>query len=340
MKNTLNKSDNSFDVIIFGPGIAGCATALELLAAGWRVAVIGRGRSKKGIESVPAWVVRQLAALSVGVGSPFSTLKAWWGSDRAAEHPADGAQIVERTAVAGALRERSVAGGACFFESQRCRVSGQPGAWEIQVTLGHGATCSLRSRYLVDASGRASTIGCRLGAQRVHTDELSCISWPVTQPGISGVWTESVYDGWWNLCTKAEQGTLSFFSSLNIIRRLRQEIASRFTETRHLVQLIEPPNGLGQSRDCRSSRLTPCAREGWIAVGDAAMTFQPLSSAGIGKALYDARLAQGVLIGASSAYGYHQVAVFARYLDQLARQYEQERRWPGSPFWSTQRLAR
>jgi len=89
-----------------------------------------------------------------------------------------------------------------------------------------------------------------------------------------------------------------------------------------------------------SQRLDPIAGDGWIAVGDAASAFDPLSSMGIMKALRSAVDAAAAILrhlaGERDAFaGYAQTiaADYTRYLDTRTRYYAMEQRWPDAPFW-------
>jgi flavin-dependent dehydrogenase len=82
------------------------------------------------------------------------------------------------------------------------------------------------------------------------------------------------------------------------------------------------------------------AGPGWAAAGDAAASFDPLSSMGIGHALWSgthaARLAEDVLLGPSSfAADYNEVMQrqYQQYLQLRRRYYRLERRWPDRAFW-------
>ena len=89
-----------------------------------------------------------------------------------------------------------------------------------------------------------------------------------------------------------------------------------------------------------SSRAPVVAGDDWIAVGDAAAAFDPLSSQGVAWALESGLMAaqaiDGQLRGQRHALGRYarQVAAeFAVYLAMRTEYYGRERRWPDSPFW-------
>ena len=91
-----------------------------------------------------------------------------------------------------------------------------------------------------------------------------------------------------------------------------------------------------------SSRSPIVTADGWVAVGDAAAAFDPLSSLGVAWALESGLMAAAAIDGrlrgrpdgirsgvmcATSSRG------FIRYLEMRADYYGRERRWPDSPFW-------
>ena len=97
-------------------------------------------------------------------------------------------------------------------------------------------------------------------------------------------------------------------------------------------------------RSARTQRLDKAVGEAWLAVGDAAMSFDPLSSEGISKGLQMGRAAADAAAafcqGKSSPladYARDADAAFAEYLDARCNFYAAERRWPDSPFWKRRR---
>jgi flavin-dependent dehydrogenase len=113
--------------------------------------------------------------------------------------------------------------------------------------------------------------------------------------------------------------------------------------TRHLAaalsggRLIE---GTQMTCTAPSFLLDTVIGDGWLAVGDAASAFDPISSQGIHKAFADGRLAAkaaaGYLrTGARALAGYQSSVAsrFAQYRDGRRYFYDLEKRWPASPFW-------
>ena len=89
-----------------------------------------------------------------------------------------------------------------------------------------------------------------------------------------------------------------------------------------------------------SATLQPVSGDRWCAAGDAAISFDPLSSQGLFNAMYtglaaalacDRRLSGEVV--AFDDYGNDLRRVETAYRRHLDFWYGQEKRWPDSPFW-------
>jgi flavin-dependent dehydrogenase len=88
------------------------------------------------------------------------------------------------------------------------------------------------------------------------------------------------------------------------------------------------------------SALIPRVGDGWLAAGDAARSFDPLSSQGLFHALYTGLTSAGVverfLSGDASGladYAARLADIDAAYLRNWKEWYGQERRWPDHEFW-------
>jgi flavin-dependent dehydrogenase len=95
-------------------------------------------------------------------------------------------------------------------------------------------------------------------------------------------------------------------------------------------------------REACGATLTRHGGPGWLAIGDAAMSFDPLASQGLFHALatglagaraVDAALDHDPQPGL--AYGRMIAEVRRRYLAHCRYFYAQERRWPDAPFWAS-----
>lgn len=89
-----------------------------------------------------------------------------------------------------------------------------------------------------------------------------------------------------------------------------------------------------------SARLVPAHGPGWVAAGDAALTYDPISAHGLTLALRTGADAAGALLAdaagdaaARSRYGARLARAFDDYRREALRVYRAEQRWPAAPYW-------
>ena len=214
-------------------------------------------------------------------------------------------------------------------------------------------TESLDVDFLVDATGRPCRIARRLGARRLSYDRLmgvyaSLISESPCPESYTLV--EAVAGGWWYSANLAA-GRLAvcFFCDADLMDRplLRgdpRDWWSRLRTTRATRRRVEE-YGYRMRRKIRvlpaeSSRLDTLMGERWIALGDAAAAYDPLSSHGVSSAMgsgfYGGHAIADLLAGrveAGLVYRGLMQQAYGAYLDLVAQHYAQEQRWPDAPFW-------
>jgi flavin-dependent dehydrogenase len=100
-------------------------------------------------------------------------------------------------------------------------------------------------------------------------------------------------------------------------------------------------DGKVRTRVASTGRLNEMLGPGWLAVGDAAYAFGPLSGTGVYRAMHMGLSAARELDESPSwadlvlqGYPAEREAEFARNLVLRAHSYGMERRWPEAPFWS------
>ena len=104
------------------------------------------------------------------------------------------------------------------------------------------------------------------------------------------------------------------------------------------------PLGAPSAHAAHTHRLERVTGDGWLAVGDAATTFDPLSSQGILKSLRSGVLASFAVAdyfkGTASGLEKYEALTTREFKDYLAARadfYGRERRWEDSPFWRRRR---
>ena len=161
---------------------------------------------------------------------------------------------------------------------------------------------------------------------------------------------EATRHGWWYTVTIPDGRTLAvFFTDSDLLpmgrylrgRFLRDQLASS-PLTRARCESFE--RGMANSRwsgfDARSSIRRVVMSQGWVAIGDAAMAFDPLCGRGVGEAITSGIeaadwLLQSCPIGDNGLPSWIEGVArrFNRYCAQRLSIYGSETRWTGSAFW-------
>jgi flavin-dependent dehydrogenase len=146
---------------------------------------------------------------------------------------------------------------------------------------------------------------------------------------------EKAADGWWYTCRLPGQRRVAAW--ITETRPDRQTWLRRLRSTRHVSRLVE---GYRMSRGllaqpASSSLLDRVCGPGWLAIGDAAACYDPLSSRGIVSALRSG-LEAATLVGASAErLADYQTTLrerFHRYLEQRQGYYSED----SAPGWGTE----
>jgi flavin-dependent dehydrogenase len=233
------------------------------------------------------------------------------------------------------------------------RAGGDHDGWRALILSEEGEQV-LYTRFLFDATGRSASMAQYLGTPRaVVSDRLvcrfvvlpraSCLS---DLDGFSLI--EATADGWWYFAVLPSGGrVLAFYTDSDLLAaRLscaHRGFLSLLETTRRMACAAAPFNQFDDKVGRASSRsqLLPIpGGEGWCAVGDAAMAFDPLSSQGLFNALYTglkgAEAATAELAGnfrSVAAYRDHLIAIWNAYQLNLKRYYRIENRFSNDPFW-------
>jgi flavin-dependent dehydrogenase len=352
------------DAIIIGGGPAGSAAAITLARAGVPVTLIEASRYEtlRIGETLPPKARVALAELGVlerftadgHLASPGIVLA--WGTSRRYENdflfnPCGCGWHLDRARFDAMLAKQADRAGARVVSAAlpECCHRQADGSWLIRVR-GEDGPRELRCRFVVDATGRRATAARRgFGPQRVYDRLVGLIAF--VEPG-SGegradarALIESARDGWWySALLPSGKRVVAYMTDTDYLRvsgrGLRAFFCERLSETIHIQAL-----GSGPIDDVRLLAANTLSRQSVtdanrVLVGDAAMTWDPLSSQGLTKALESGLLAGRAIAarlrgkrGALRAYADWTTARFQDYLRARTRYYREERRWPASPFW-------
>ena len=211
----------------------------------------------------------------------------------------------------------------------------------------------LRGKCLVEATGRNRAILKLLGIAGEEFDQLTAYSCHLPRrehPKIThSVFVESFEHGWGIVSRLSDEvQVMSLFSRQRVgIQRELKDYSywpSILSETACLRDFLSAETGIRVvGGDAGSSRAAQLAGKCWLAAGDAAIAFDPLSSHGITNAVYTAnRAVEAIALHLSDPsekhfreYAESLSAIFATYLGTRNELYLRERRWPRAAFWTS-----
>jgi flavin-dependent dehydrogenase len=253
---------------------------------------------------------------------------------------------LERAAFDEMLAAEAEKRGVAWFRARVIGAQREGEMWSLPLTGGG----TVKARFLVDATGAAATFARSFGARFVATDRLTAFVRFFEDDGSRDPRSlvEAFEDGWWY--TAGLPGGLRIAACMtddDIGKRL--ELGKAAGWSRSLVEASQVEARLtGQKtsgrplvRAARSRRLDTAIGEGWLATGDAASVFDPLSASGITKALRSGIFAAYAISDLLEKNDQLSLARYRHYLETehqgylrvWRRFYAEERRWPESEFW-------
>ena len=362
-------SGPSVDVAVVGGGPAGAAAAIRLARAGVRVIVldaddlsgdkIGESLAPSArpvLERVGVWAQHCAAN-----HRPCYANRSSWGGDDLDTHdflrdPHGHGWHLDRRCFDAILVSEAVRAGCRWLARTRVeRLERRRDGWRLTIAADRHA--ELPVRFLIDATGRRSLVARSRGARReVHDRLVALVAFlvPKGEPGADATTlVEAVADGWW-YSARLPDGRLAcaFMTDPDLLRqsgggsaaawnaRVARSVHTRVRIEGSRYHLAVPPRAVAAG----SAIVDPVSGPGWIAAGDAAAAYDPLSGHGITAAVGNGWEAAGTALAvleadpsAADDYGRRVRCSFVRYLEARRAYYRLEARWSGSEFWRRRR---
>ena len=347
---------------MIGGGPSGSAAAVALARSGLTVALLERTHfdGPRVGELIAPEVTAALHSLGLwrrftATGPlPARGLTSVWGTSTPEvndhlHNPYGRGWLVDRQKVDRLLFDAAAEAGAQAIvgaTARSCRWDGK--AWTVETTLGD-RTVSMRSRYVVDATGR--TRGPRRGARRRIDRLVACVCYLRRSDDRTAapleVVVEAQADGWW-FSAPLPNGilALTFLTDADLLPSRHALVMGTFWRSLERTaltwrQLPSTPTPHAFFRCAADSHWWPAPDVNRIAVGDALIAMDPLCGRGLHDALESGRRGAAAIVateqGDRSAlmrFTSTQQQQFRSYLAARLAHYRGETRWPSSPFWA------
>lgn len=355
-------------IAIIGGGPAGSATAIALLNAlqdqcgAVDVCLFNRPKAKGWHvgETIPPAATSILHELGVAhilnnnIHSECTGSLSLWGGDQAVANDfmldLSGTGFhLNRTAFDASLLQAACARGAKLFDGYNLRSASEGFILDFIV---QGKAKSIHADFVVDASGQSAGFARRLGIARNLIDEVVSIyaRIPFRESNFpSHTLVEATEHGWWYLSKIPDDQCIVSFTTdkqnINEHNLLHDNNWSKTYATTRWIKQFLPADYVRncelQTASVCSAILSACVGERWLAVGDAASSYDSITSAGITKSLLQGQLAGSAIADFllenttdSLAQYQHQVfEQFNHYLGLRHHLYHREQRFSDQAFW-------
>jgi flavin-dependent dehydrogenase len=290
---------------------------------------------------------------------PSRGIRCFWGSDQPYEqsfifNPYGNGWHVDRRAFDGSLARTAEKRGVYLRYGDRllaCEQNSSAG-WILHFESSK-SMFSIRARFIVDGTGRASALAARLGSVRTLQDHLVGIVgfFKGSAPDATAeeyTLIEAAEEGWWySAPLPGSRIVVAYMTDADLCARAAIRNPwhwnAKLRDARHTGERV---SAFLQDGDIRvvpayTSRVDPFYGQGWLAAGDAAITTDPLSGDGVFRALLQGIGAADAILSEQSGnmsgflrYGRRIDEEFERCLQNRSAYYSKETRWTDSPFWA------
>lgn len=314
----------------------------------------------------------------------FNPFGPGWHLDRVAfdDRLRERTEAAGATVWSGTLRGDDQRSGSDVLEHDAAGRWHRERRWTLAVETAAG-TREVDASVVIDASGRSVAFARRHGGHLHVHDRLVAVVGvheassppradedgrdaatgtrerdPVVADDVDSATTlEACAEGWWyTAAIPGRRRVVAFFTDGDLLSAELRE-APGFTRWLAETSVVGPAvTGSAERYRLRSRPTTWAAGTawlqrpsgpGWLATGDAAACFDPLSSQGLLTAVLMGRTAGDAAISllvdpeaGTDAYDERYQAVIDRFLVEHRTMYGLEQRWPDAPFWSRRHRAR
>ncbi|WP_374173224.1 NAD(P)/FAD-dependent oxidoreductase [Flavobacterium tructae] len=354
------------DILIIGGGIAGCIAAISLIDS-YQVTLVDKlpeptERIGESLAPASQRILKQLDLLEglenqVGILYRKSVgMQSYWGSDQVhlvddLRNPDGFVKNLDRQAFEAYLRSVAETRGVhCLWGSKLHSSSYENSRWQVQLRASDTSlyTSTISASFVIDASGRQSHFAQSLGIKRQVEDKLiACwVTLPNTRTNMMSTISASENGWWYSTVVPHGKRVVVFHTDADLVAKNELKTTDSFLElakknTVILSLLNEHENAITfkGSVAANSTKLKQVAGQQWVALGDAALSFDPLSSQGMYNAMASAMQLQNLLLqyGVTETlqkmYTEQTEQIWSHYLKHKSIFYQAETRWRTAAFW-------
>lgn len=302
-----------FDVVIVGGGPAGCAAAIALRKKCVSVAVISNSQTRQRPTETATARLKELL-ITLGADEAFETCEpcygvtSSWGADSFVTRPSivnpyGNAHFIHRNEFDAVFARIAKASDVVWFEDRVVRVR------LSDPVLATTESQTFECKKLVIATG-AAVSSARITRQKLDQEERLVCIWSCLRGRLPErlLYTEPADTGWWYLCPGRGHATYAcLMTRPPVARDLKLAKAPAWigefqrTEMSRMLDLDSQALTV-QVSIVGSMKLPKRFGPNWVAVGDSAMTFDPLASCGTVMAV-DSAMRAAEAITHSNGYG-------------------------------------
>ncbi len=356
------------NILIIGAGPAGSTTAIFLAQKGFAPTIVERkGRDEAVLkvgESIPPsakvlleqmdiWTTFEQAEHLKCFGN-----KSYWGSDTVAftdfiNQPPGYGWHLDLSVYEKCLVDKARSLGAEVLAPAKLKEAQyQKQGWEVSWEDPEGNTTDRHFDFIVDASGRHSWLARRVGVQRRYENhQLALVTFlqSAKPENDAASLIETTVQGWWYsanipgarmatafLCkpSKAQRAEWLNPTGWQTLLEAAPHTLARFQANQ--AEWLQTPKFVAADSGILERTFGP----GWIAVGDAAMTYDPIASHGLMMAQVSARDAAEAIAkhfqGTTEAfidYDLRLGTAYYHYVKQRSEIYQSEKRFSQASYW-------
>jgi flavin-dependent dehydrogenase len=355
------------DAVVLGAGIAGSTAASILARNGINVLMIdgkaarrfhlGEHLAPYALPTILNTGISQELLYSTHLPSPG--VLSCWGSDTPANKdyflsPFKTGLNLNRAVLNNQFREMAISCGSGFSCARATNLAiDRQNIYTLELDDGtHKYLVSCKG--IIDSTGRSRYLPRRSQTAIQSLNSLVAIaSWYTAKadntPALSWMLLEAAEYGWWySLLVPDSRLVVVLICDQGFINRSHQERNSllndllRYAPYTH--ERIQQTQGLlhRSVKLCSTSYLERASGHGWIAIGDAAATFDPILGSGITHAIQSADAGAHAFMkfldgdqDALVSYSDAEHKTIRLYLQRQFQAYQLEQRWPSSRFWAS-----